>query len=174
MKYYIKNGKIEKTPIKIETEKEVEENGIKKQIKNYKFTTDEKTILEAGYEIYIPAQVSVEKLVEASNSFINKQTDQKILNDFIYNNNEFYLSMENQFNFKNLYDLRNQRKYPVTVKTKTGFMELKTPEEVESFYLAGVIFIENCLTEGWKLKAEAEKKIRTDAEKKEKLQAEEK
>lgn len=170
-KRYIKEGNIFFTPIQIPKEveyieKEKNENGeeieVKKTKKIIQYTNVEKDILEAGYKVYEAPKLSVETLVMRSVNSINRQTDEKILNGFIYNGNEFYLSMENQFNFKNLYDLRDQREYPVTVKTKSGFIALNNAEEVADFYLSGVMFIENCLKEGWEKKAAAEEKIRKD------------
>ena len=104
-------------------------------------------------------KLSVETLVKRSVETINRETDERILNDFVWNGNEFYLSLENQFNFKNLYDLRNMKEYPITIKTKTGFTTLNDVHDVEEFYLAGVEFIENCLKECWERKAQAEKSI---------------
>lgn len=170
-KRYIKDGKTYFTPIQIPKEveyieKEKNENGeeieVKKTKKIIQYTNVEKDILEAGYEVYIAPKISVEILVMRSNNTINKQTDNKILNDFVWNGNGFYLSMENQFNFKNLYDLRSVREYPITIKTKDGFTTLKSIKEVEDFYLSGVMFIEECLQDGWKQKAEAEAKIRSE------------
>ena len=102
----------------------------------------------------------MEEEIEDSVKMINRETDERILNDFVWKDNEFYLSLENQFNFKNLYDLRDIKEYPITIKTKTGFTTLNDVQEVEEFYLAGVEFIENCLKEGWERKADAERKIR--------------
>jgi hypothetical protein len=97
----VKYGSID-TAVKNENGEEIE---VKKTKKIIQYTNVEKDILEAGYEVYIAPKTSVEILVMRSNSTINKQTDNKILNDFVWNGNGFYLSMENQFNFKNLYDL---------------------------------------------------------------------
>ena len=102
----------------------------------------------------------MEEEIENSIRLINEETDKKILNNFVWNGNEFYLSLENQFNFKNLYDLREIKEYPITIKTKRGFTTLEDEYELSSFYLAGVEFIENCLKEGWRRKAEEEAKIR--------------
>ena len=166
---YIKEGKIYFTPIKIQKEveyieKEKNENGeeieIKKKKKVNQYTNIEKDILEAGYSVYVTPKLSVEILVKRSVETINRETDEKILNDFVWKDNEFYLSLENQFNFKNLYDLRDIKEYPVTIKTKTGFTTLNDVHDVEEFYLSGVKFVEECLKEGWERKAREEAKIR--------------
>ena len=168
-KKYIKDNRVYTTPIKIQKEveyieKEKNENGeeieIKKTKKIIQYTNVEKDILEAGYSVYVTPKLSVETLIKRSIETINRETDEKILNDFVWRDNEFYLSMENQFNFKNLYDLRSVREYPITIKTKTGFTTLNDVHDVEEFYLEGVRFVEECLKEGWERKAREEEKIR--------------
>ena len=104
----------------------------------------------------------MEEEIEQSVETINKETDERILNDFVWRDNEFYLSLENQFNFKNLYDLRERKEYPITIKTKTGFTTLNDVQDVEEFYLAGFKFSEECLKEGWEKKAASEEKIRSE------------
>jgi hypothetical protein len=130
---YIKNGKTFYTPILIEKEVEVkekqkDENGNEIEIKTLKkvkvYTNVEKEILAAGYAKYIAPKVPLTTLIYRSNDSINKKTDNKILNDFTWNGNSFYLTMENQFNYKNLYDLRALKEYPITIKTKDGFTKL--------------------------------------------------
>ena len=168
---YIKEGKIYFTPIQIQKEveyieKEKNEAGEEIEVKKTKnviqYTNVEKDILEAGYKVYVAPKISVETLVKRSVETINRETDERILNDFRWNGNEFYLSLENQFNFKNLYDLRERKEYPITIKTKTGFTTLEDVREVEEFYLAGVLFVEECLKEGWRRKAETEENIRNN------------
>ena len=152
MKQYIKDGKIYNSPVEVKIGDEVT------------YTNNEKFLKEHGYEEYIfiptPYKPTMEEEIEKSVKNINRETDERILNDFVWRDNEFYLSLENQFNFKNLYDLRERKEYPITIKTKTGFTTLNDVQEVEEFYLAGVEFIENCLKECWERKADAERKIR--------------
>lgn len=150
MKQYIKDGKIYNLPVEVKIGDEVT------------YTNNEMFLKEHGYEEYIqkPYKPTMEDEIENSIRLINEETDKKILNNFVWNGNEFYLSLENQFNFKNLYDLREMKEYPVTIKTKTGFTTLEDEYELSSFYLAGVEFIESCLKEGWERKAQAEKSIR--------------
>ena len=152
MKQYIKDGKIYNLPVEVKIGDEVT------------YTNNEKFLKEHGYEEYIfiptPYKPTMEEELEKSVETINKETDERILNDFVWNGNEFYLSLENQFNFKNLYDLREMKEYPITIKTKTGFTTLNDVHDVEEFYLAGVEFIENCLKECWERKAREEEKIR--------------
>ena len=150
MKQYIKDGKIYNLPVEVKIGDEVT------------YTNNEKFLKEHGYEEYVPTPYipTMEEEIEDSIKMINEETDEKILNDFVWNGNEFYLSLENQFNFKNLYDLRERKEYPITIKTKTGFTTLNDKREVEEFYLEGVRFVEECLKEGWERKAREEEKIR--------------
>lgn len=154
MKRFTKDGKTYKAPLIIT------DGG--KQI----ITTDVKIAENYGYAVYIPPvyKPSLNTLIEDSNNNVNQETDNKILNEFIYKDNEFYLTMENQTNFANMFMARDYLEYPQKVKTKTGFIDLNTPEEVTEFYLAGVNFVKECLEEGWQRKAEAEAQIRADYE----------
>lgn len=88
---------------------------------------------------------------------INKRCDNEILNDFKWKDNEFYLSMENQMNFANLYTAKDLLIYPQTIKTKTGYIELQNANEVTEFYIAGVNHIKACLEKCWKEKQRFEK-----------------
>jgi hypothetical protein len=124
------------------------------------FNPTEAQLIADGWVLYEPQDYrTVEQRVEESDRKINRETDRKILNEFTWNGEQFYLTMENQFNFKNLYDLRDMREYPVLIKTKNGFMQLDNAAEVAEFYLAGVNFVDQCLKEGWVKKAEAADKI---------------
>lgn len=150
MKQYIKDGKIYNSPIKIKVDGKII------------YTNNEKVLIENGFEEFIPTvyKPTLDELIEKSNEEINSKTDEKILNDFEWNGNEFYLTMENQFNFKTLYDLIDFQTFPITVKTKTGFTQLNDRGELSGFYLAGVSFIEKCIKDGWEEKLEAENRIR--------------
>ena len=152
MKQYIKDGKIYNLPVEVKIGDEVT------------YTNNEMFLKEHGYEEYIQKHYkpTMEEEIEQSVTTINKETDVRILNDFVWRDNEFYLSLENQFNFKNLYDLRERKEYPITIKTKTGFTTLNDVQDVEEFYLAGFKFIEECLKEGWEKKAASEEKIRSE------------
>lgn len=150
MKQYIKDGKIYNTPIKIK------ENGF------IKIINDEEKLKEYGYEVYIPVipKKTLEELIFESDELINKQTDERILNNFVWKEQEFYLTTENQTNFANMYIARDLLTYPQTIKTKTGYFELEDDVAVSGFYLAGINFVKQCLEDGWRQKAEAEAEIR--------------
>jgi hypothetical protein len=146
MKQYIKDNKIYNAPIKIETATEII------------ITNNETLLKEHGYEVYIPQprKLTVEEEIKNAIEIINEQTDEKILNDFVWKDQEFYLTIENQTNFANLFIARDYLEFPQTIKTKTGYFTLNNKEEVTEFYLSDVNFIKTCLEEGW------EEKIKTD------------
>lgn len=150
MKEYIKDNKVYKAPIKIENEG--------KTI----YTNDKELLKQYGYTEYVKPEYkpTLEELIEQSNQAINNMTDEKILNEFVYDDAEFYLTTENQTNFANMFIARDFLTYPQMVKTKDGFYEIKDVSEVSGFYLAGVNFIKECLEDGWRQKAEAEAEIR--------------
>lgn len=152
MKQYIKDNKIYNAPIRIE-------DGDK-----FTFTNDNELLKQYGYIEYVKPEYkpTLEELIEQSNQSINQETDEKILNGFVYDGAEFYLTTENQTNFANLFIARDFLEYPQQVKTKDGFMQIDNVEEVSGFYLAGVTYIKECLEEGWKQKAEAEQRIRKE------------
>lgn len=108
---------------------------------------------------YVQPEINISGMILDSINNINAETDRKILTGFWHNGINFYLSMENQFNFKNEYDLRDTLEYPVTVKTMDDFYQIKSAKEYEEFYLAAVKFIRDCIEEGWRKKAEAEQQI---------------
>lgn len=101
----------------------------------------------------VEAKDRKEKQIKA----INKRCDNAILNDFKWKDNEFYLSMENQMNFANMYTAKDLLTYPQTIKTKSGYIELQNSKEVTEFYLAGVNHVKTCLEKCWKEKQRFEK-----------------
>lgn len=148
MKRYIKDNKIYSLPIVIQKDG--------KTI----CTNNETIIFQNGYSIYTPPTKSIEELIEQSVQIINRETDEKILNNFVWKENQFYLTMENQTNFANMFISKDFLAYPITIKTKNGFMNLSNQEQVTDFYLAGVGFVQKCLEQGWIKKAEEEQRIR--------------
>jgi hypothetical protein len=150
MKQYIKDNKIYNAPIKIETATEII------------ITNNEALLKEHGYEVYIPQprKLTVEEEINNAIETINERTDEKILNDFVWKDQEFYLTIENQTNFANLFIARDYLEFPQTIKTKTGYFTLNNKEEVTEFYLSGVNFIKTCLEEGWEEKIKTEEYIK--------------
>lgn len=83
---------------------------------------------------------------------INNETDSSIMNSFVYSEKEFYLSLENQFNYKAVYDFRESLSYPYAIKGKTEYLVLATSDEVALFYMSQMLFIQLCIHNGWQEK----------------------
>ena len=104
---------------------------------------------------------TLERVKEAIHADINKQTDEKILTGFVWNNKPVWLSEENQKNFSEAQRVAQMTEgQSLPVKFKLGedengepvyhtFQQLNT---LTDFYMAGVAFINQCLQEGWQRK----------------------
>lgn len=148
MKRYIKDSKVYNTPILIK----INDKTI--------YTNDEQLILNNGYSEYTAPVKTEQQLINESVLRINAETDKKILNDFKYGQNEYYLTMQNQQNFANMFIAKEYLTYPITIKTKTGYAELANQEQVTMFYLSGVNYIKQCLAQCWQKKTKAEAEIK--------------
>ena len=116
------------------------------------------------YEIYFykkQGKPNFEKAKDAILNDINSRTDAKILNGMVWENQNVYLSSENQFNFKAAYDLAVQtqgQSLPVTFKIGEDneenpiYHEFDDMNEFTNFYISTISFVTNCLTEGWQKK----------------------
>lgn len=121
-------------------------------------TTEERQ--EAGYDYecmmtHKPTEEEVRNLIIP---FIDRRTDEKILNGFRWNGNPVYLSTENQMNYKAVYDLAVQTNGSVLpVKVKLGeesdgtavYFTFEDIATFSDFYTKAVSHISACLNEGW-------------------------
>lgn len=114
------------------------------------------------YEIYLPKKqtnmLSLEVVKDAIIADIDARTDAKILNGYQFTPDgaetpiTVWLSKENQTNFSEAHRLQI-----VPVKFKLNEDENKHPiyhvfetfEELNSFYIGGVQYINECLNQGW-------------------------
>ena len=92
---------------------------------------------------------------------INSNTDNKILNGFVWKGVKVYLSQENQTNFKAAYDLNVQSNGSMLpIKFKIGedengnavYHTFEDMEDFSDFYVSAVAYINQCLNEGWEEK----------------------
>lgn len=89
--------------------------------------------------------------------FVNDNVDAKILTGYIWEGNPVYLSSENQFNYKSLYDLALQNNDVLPAKFKLGedsdgnvvYHTFEDIDELGNFYMGAIQFISQCLNEGW-------------------------
>lgn len=116
--------------------------------------------IEQGYEWrknynHQPTEEEIKSdLVE----LIDAITDDKILNTFKWNNMPVYLSIENQMNFKAVYDLAVQTSDSILpVKFKLGenadgkivYYTFDSLDVFTDFYTKAVNHIVTCVNEGW-------------------------
>ena len=107
------------------------------------------------------AKPTIEQVKKAVLEDINKQTDEKILTGFVWNDMPVYLSDENQRNFseaQRIAMIMPDAILPVTFKLGEQadetpiYYEFTTSEELTGFYLQAVAFINQTLAEGWQRK----------------------
>lgn len=107
------------------------------------------------------AKPTIEQVKKAVLDDINKQTDEKILTGFVWNDMPVYLSDENQRNFseaQRIAMIMPDAILPVTFKLGEQadetpiYYEFTTAEELTGFYLQAVAFINQTLADGWQRK----------------------
>ena len=115
-------------------------------------TTD---YMEAEFS-HKPSQDEIRQMVTA---WYNDIIDQQIRSGFTFEDNTVWLSQENQFNYKAVYDLAvqtNGQSLPVTVKLGTDqkpvYRTFSTLDEFHNFYTAALAYIQQTLADGWKMK----------------------
>lgn len=119
------------------------------------------------FEVSLPAEkypmLSFADVKDVIENDINAQTDEKILTGFVWTTEggdpiKVWLSMENQSNYSEAYHIAERKPESILPVTfKLGELPDKTPvyhtfetfEELESFYLSGAAFKNQCLNEGW-------------------------
>lgn len=116
---------------------------------------------ENGYDYrkqyrYIP---TLEEIKNEIISLINSTVDNNILQGYQYSGKLVWLSSENQFNYKAIYDIAVQtsgENLPTTVKLGTDespeYVTFNTLDEMKEFVTGFISHIQNALQEGWKEK----------------------
>lgn len=101
---------------------------------------------------------TLEQVKQAVLEDINRQTDEKILTGFVWNDINVWLSEENQRNFSEAQRIAMFSPESIMpVKFKLGedkegnpvYHEFEEAGELTDFYLHAVAFINQCLAEGW-------------------------
>jgi hypothetical protein len=99
---------------------------------------------------------SIDEIKNVINSYYNTLTNQKILNGFIWNGMNVWLSTENQLNYKTAYDLSlqtNGSTLPLTFKFEKNneicYYEFKNIADFSDFYVSMTNYIQKTLKEGW-------------------------
>ena len=130
----------------------------------YELNVKEDSGLAEWYQVTFYKKKGIPTLEQAKQAVfedINRQTDEKILTGFVWNDINVWLSEENQRNFSEAQRIAMfspESIMPVTFKLgednegKPVYHEFETAGELTDFYLHAVAFINQCLTEGWKRK----------------------
>lgn len=124
-----------------------------------------KPILELPeYYIEIPEieevlPVDSDNLKDLLLTALNRETQNKIISGFVWRDIKVWLSIENQMNYKNNYDLAihtNGNILPVTFKLGNDdepvYYQFNSIEDLEEFYIAMNTHISDTLLEGWNKK----------------------
>lgn len=114
------------------------------------------TFMEEDFNHYPDVDSEIKPLIIG---WYNAQIDKKIISGFTYKGKSVWLSQENQFNYKAAYDLAVQtegRTLPVIFKFGTDdqpeYHEFTELNELSEFYILATQYVQNTLSEGWKLK----------------------
>lgn len=110
-----------------------------------------------------------EEVVEILHAQIDADTDNTILDSFVWNEKPVWLSMENEFNFKAAYDIAVQSQgQSLPVKFKLGqingqpvYHTFEDMTEFTDFYTKAMNFINTTLNIGWEKKDEATQWVET-------------
>ncbi len=101
----------------------------------------------------------MEKIKSLIFSWIGERVNERILSGFTYLGQKVWLSQENQFNYKSIYDLAVQtggRNLPVVLKFGTDDMpyyaKFSTLDELTDFYMKIMSHIHSTIENGWKEK----------------------
>lgn len=100
---------------------------------------------------------TADELREDIVQLVNDSVDNKILTGYMWNGHPVYLSSENQFNYKSIYDLAQQNPSVLPVKFKICedadgnviYHTFETVDDLSSFFMGAIAFIQQCLNEGW-------------------------
>ena len=102
---------------------------------------------------------NLDQIKEVILSYYNKQIDDKIIGGFVWKNMNIWLSSENQFNYKAMYDIAvqtNGKSLPIVLKfgslTEPIYYTFNDLEDLTDFYFSSLNHIQNCLKEGWEIK----------------------
>lgn len=111
------------------------------------------------YELEYKGKPSFETIKEDITTFYNQQVDSKILSGFKWKDMTVWLSTENQFNYKAIYDLAVQTSgttLPITFKfgtdTEPIYYTFKELSDLADFYTQVLTYIQTTLSEGWTVK----------------------
>lgn len=111
------------------------------------------------YEKLVMHKPTIDEVKDIVLTGMNAKIDESILSGFVWNGMPVWLSSENQFNYKAAFDLAVQTQganLPVMFKfgttEKPEYYTFYGVEELTSFYMEAMGYINQTLNEGWKAK----------------------
>ena len=111
------------------------------------------------YRARFERKPSKEEIKEIITEQINRNADERILSGMKWNGIPVWLSTENQFNYKAAYDLALQTggaslpvKFKFGTDTEPFYHTFETVEELQNFYTACIVYIQQVLEECWEEK----------------------
>ncbi|MCP4074544.1 MAG: hypothetical protein GY742_22920 [Hyphomicrobiales bacterium] len=111
---------------------------------------------------YVADTSKKQELLQLLKAKIDVETDENILNGFLYEDKSVKLSLENQMNYKAEYDMRELLTYPHKIKADNEYVMLESSDEYAAFYVAGVQYIRTCIETGWTEKDALDTKTTTE------------
>lgn len=110
-------------------------------------------------EVISKRRPNVDTIKQAIFDCINQEVDKKIISEFVWKDMPVWLSIENQFNYKAIYDLAvqtNGGNLPATFKfgdsNNSIYYKFETVDELSDFYLKMIGFISDAISKGWEEK----------------------
>lgn len=110
-------------------------------------------------ELYSPRKLKSSELSTLVIGCLNKECDEKILSGFRWKDVPVWLSLENQFNYKALYDMAvqtNGESLPTTIKIGTDdepeYVTFSTIDEFKEFTQGVLVYIQECIADCWRKK----------------------
>lgn len=121
---------------------------------------DENPITGYKYEeVEFKRKPTLDEIKNVILNWFNSKIDENILSGCVWNAIPVWLSAENQFNYKAAYDLAVQTQggnLPVTFKFGDSmnpiYYTFNTTEDLFSFYIFCIMYIQTVLEKGWKEK----------------------
>lgn len=100
---------------------------------------------------------TAEELRSDITALVNRNVDERILAGYEWNGKPVYLSSENQFNYKSVYDLALRDSSVLPLKFKMGedaegnvvYHTFATVDELSDFYVGAIQYINRCINDGW-------------------------
>lgn len=117
------------------------------------------TPLATWQEVRFTHIPSLDEIKDVIIGFYNDETNNRILSGLVWKDMKIWLSNENQFNYKTVYDIAIQtegKNLPVIFKfgdsDNPQYYTFKTIEDLSDFYFKSVEHIQSSLELGWKKK----------------------